>query len=140
MRIQQLHENFIMPTKGSDRAGAWDIYMPEAGHAEGGEQLFPLGFATEIPHGFVALLLPRSGVGAKEGLELNNTIGLIDEDYRGEWKAMLRTKSGAWFEWEAGFRLLQFVLVPFAQITQLELVDSVSKTDRSIKGFGSSGV
>lgn len=139
MRIQKMHENFIMPTKGSDRAGAWDIYMPEAGHAEGGEQLFGLGFATEIPRGHVALLLPRSGVGAKEGIELNNTIGLIDEDYRGEWKAMLRTKSGAWYEWNAGFRLLQFILVPVAQIEQLTLVDSVSKTDRGIAGFGSTG-
>lgn len=140
MRIQKMHENFIMPTKGSDRAGAWDIYMPEAGHAEGGEQLFGLGFATEIPYGHVALLLPRSGVGAKQGLELNNTVGLIDEDYRGEWKAMLRTKSGAWYEWDAGFRLLQFLIVPVAQIAQLELVDSVAKTDRYIGGFGSTGL
>lgn len=139
MRIQKMHENFIMPTKGSDRAGAWDIYMPEAGHAEGGEQLFGLGFATEIPHGHVALLLPRSGVGAKQGLELNNTVGLIDEDYRGEWKAMLRTKSGAWYEWAAGFKLLQFLIIPFAQIKQLELVESVEQTARGNNGFGSTG-
>lgn len=139
MRVQSLHPDFIMPTKGSDRAGAWDIYMPTPGHAEGRAFLFPLGFAAEVPEGHIALLMPRSGVGAKQGLELNNTVGLIDSDYRGEWLASIRTKSGLWFEWEAGERILQFTIVPFKQIEALELVTELSSTKRGAGGFGASG-
>ena len=138
MRIQSLHTNFIMPTKGSDQAGAHDIYMPEAGTATGTSQLIGLGFSAAVPTGHVALLLPRSSTGAKFSLELNNTAGVIDSDYRGEWKAALRTKSGLPFTWDKGERVLQFLVVPVAQVT-LELVDSLDATERGAGGFGSSG-
>lgn len=127
-----------MPTKGSDQAGAFDIYMPEAGFANNSKQMYGLGFAAEVPVGHVALILPRSSTGAKFGLELNNTCGVIDSDYRGEWKAMLRTKSDEFLGWVAGDRVLQFLIVPMAQV-QLELVDSLSDTARGAGGFGSSG-
>ncbi len=127
-----------MPTKGSSQAGAYDIYMPEAGIADGTSKLYGLGFASEIPEGYVALLLPRSSSGAKHGLELNNTCGVIDSDYRGEWKAAMKTKSGLPFFWQPGDRVLQFLVVPVAQVT-LELVDSVSHSSRGEGGFGSTG-
>jgi dUTP pyrophosphatase len=63
---------------------------------------------------------------------------VIDSDYRGEWKAALRTKSGIPFGWEAGDRILQFMIVPIADVS-LELVDSLDETDRGAGGFGSSG-
>lgn len=138
MRIQSLHTGFIMPTKGSDQAGAYDIYMPEAGFVCETSKTFGLGFATEIPTGFVALILPRSGIGSRIGLELHNTCGVIDSDYRGEWKAALKTKTGESYSWIQGDRILQFVVVPVFT-GKLELVDSVSKTDRGTGGFGSSG-
>ena len=138
MNIQSLHPAFIMPTKASDKAGAFDIYMPEAGKATESSQLIGLGFAAAVPEGYVGLLLPRSSTGAKFGLELNNTCGVIDSDYRGEWKAALKTKSGAPFSWAKGDRLLQFMVVPIANVT-LELVDSLDTTARGTGGFGSTG-
>lgn len=138
MRIQALHTAFIMPTKGSEQAGAYDIYMPEAGSAMMYPSIFGLGFAAEVPIGHVALILPRSSTGAKFGLELHNTCGVIDSDYRGEWKASLKTKLDSVLHWQAGDRLLQFLLVPVASVT-LEQVKSVSKTERGTGGFGSTG-
>lgn len=138
MRIQAIHPDFIMPTKGSEGAAAFDLYMPEAGYVDGNATCIPLGFATEVPAGHVALLLPRSSSGAKHGLELNNTCGVIDSDYRGEWKAFLRTKYGMGFHWNKGDRVLQFLIVPVAQV-RLEPVDSVSATARGAGGFGSTG-
>ena len=138
MQIQPIHSAFIMPTKASDKAGAFDIYMPEDGTAVGNSQFFRLGFATAIPEGHVGLLLPRSGTGAKHGLELNNTCGVIDSDYRGEWKAALKTKSGIPFSWLAGDRILQFMVVPIAQV-ELQQVDQLDETNRGTGGFGSTG-
>ena len=139
MRLKSLHPALIMPTKGTEQAGAYDIYMPVAGCVSSLEPtMVGLGFATEVPVGYVALILPRSGTGAKYGLELNNTCGVIDSDYRGEWKAALKTKNYGPFAWEAGDRLLQFLLVPVLNV-KLELVDELSDTSRGTGGFGSSG-
>lgn len=138
MLIKPLRNSFIMPTKGSEYAGAFDLYMPEAGTATGEAQLFKLGFAAAIPAGHVGLLFPRSGVGAKHGLELNNTCGVIDADYRGEWMAAIRTKSGKEFSWDAGERLIQCVVVPVLSV-KLELAEDLDETKRGEGGFGSSG-
>lgn len=141
MRITPLREGFIMPGNSTEFAGAFDIYMPEPGFADGKSRFFPLGFAAAIPPGYVGLLVPRSSTGAKFGLELNNTVGVIDADYRGEWMAALRTKNGEPYGWAAGDRLLQCVVVPVLSV-QFELVNSVEelgKTSRGIEGFGTSG-
>lgn len=138
MQIKLIHTGLIMPSKGSEWAAAFDIYMPTGGIANGISQLIGLGFAAAVPTGHVALLLPRSSSGAKFGLELNNTCGVIDADYRGEWKAALRTKTGLPLSWSAGDRLLQFIVVPVPQVT-LELVEELDETTRGTGGFGSSG-
>ena len=139
MRVQSLHKSFIMPTKGTTKAGAYDIYMPEAGRVC---ELFPtkvqLGFSAQVPDGHVALLLPRSGIGIKFGLELLNTCGVIDSDYQGEWCAVLKTKSSIPYSWLAGERVLQFLVVPVAEVT-LELGVPLTTTERGTGGFGSSG-
>lgn len=128
-----------MPTLGTNGAGAYDIYMPEDGSIPADHPIaVGLGFAAEVPKGNVALLLPRSSTGARYGVELNNTCGVIDSDYRGEWKAVLKTKNNKSYTWAKGERLLQFLIIPVAQVT-LELVDDLSETDRGTGGFGSSG-
>ena len=139
MNIKPLHQNFKMPTRGTDLAGGYDIYMPEAGTvracaAEG--VMVGLGFAAEVPVGYVALLLPRSSAGVKLGVALNNTVGVIDADYRGEWKACLRVHNHNFVGWEAGDRLIQFLLVPVGT-PELVLVESLSDTLRGEGGFGS---
>lgn len=141
MNIKPLHPNFKVPTRGTEHAGGFDLYMPEAGRvypheAEG--VMVDLGFSAEVPPGHVALLLPRSGVGAKQGLALNNTCGVIDADYRGEWRACLRVHNDRSVFWEAGERMLQMVIVPVATPT-LTVVDELSDTARGEGGFGHSG-
>ena len=137
MQIKALCPNFQMPVKSTLKAGAFDIFMPEGGTAGNQSNKFPLGFAGAVPEGHVALLLPRSGTGANFGLELNNTCGVIDSDYRNEWMAALRTKNGKDFTWEKGDRVIQFLIVPVAQV-ELMLVDTLDTTERT-GGFGSTG-
>jgi dUTP pyrophosphatase len=139
MKIQALHPNFVLPTRGTEHAGGYDVSMPESGFLYGTiPGMIGLGFAAEVPAGHVALLLPRSSAGAKKGLELRNTCGVIDADYRGEWKACLRLKDGGELRWAAGEKLVQFIIVPIST-PELELVDSVAATVRGEGGFGSTG-
>lgn len=144
MQFKQLHPNFQLPTKGSYSAGGYDLYMPEAGHikeaADDGtnHKLIGLGFAAAVPSGYVALILPRSGAGAKHGIELRNTCGVIDADYRGQWMVSVKTKEGNDFGWAAGERLFQYILVP-AGISEPVLVEELTETARDVGGFGSTG-
>lgn len=138
MKIQLLHPNAQLPERSTTHAAGFDLFMPENGFVDGpNTYTYKLGFASEIPPGWVALLLPRSSA-AKTGLELGNTCGVIDEDYRGEWIAKLRSKTGQPIRWEAGERVLQAVLVP-RYTAEIEQVESVSLTDRGAGGFGSTG-
>ena len=134
-------ENFVLPTRGSEESAGYDIYMPTDGMIRSGETIkVPLGFASEIPPGFVALLLPRSGAGFKYGVELNNTCGVIDSDFRGEWVAALKLKDpSASLEWKKGDRLLQFILIQHQTPNQLVLVDELGNSGRGEGGFGSTG-
>ena len=139
MRIKAMHRNFIMPIKSTQGAGAFDIFMPEAGSTSHCETTkVGLGFCAEVPENHVAIILPRSGIGSKQGIELNNTAGVIDSDYRGEWFATLKLKRVGNYSWEQGERLLQFLIVPVAQV-ELEQVDDLNTTERGNGGLGSTG-
>lgn len=138
MHFQAKHPNFKLPTRGSKQAGGLDLYMPEAGCISNERVVsVPLGFAAEVPPGYVALLLPRSGAGGKYGVELNNTCGVIDSDYRDEWIAKLAVKRGPDFHWQAGDRVIQVLIVPVLQVDPI-LVNELTVTDRE-GGFGSTG-
>lgn len=140
MNIKPLHPNFKLPVRSTEFAGAYDIFMPESGfipaRAESAYE-YPLGFSANVPKGHVALILPRSGKGAKDGLALNNTCGVIDSDYTGEWKAFLRIHDSLDFFWQSGERLLQFLIVPVFT-PELQIVETLESFDRT-GGFGSTG-
>lgn len=145
MELIRLHPNLIEPTRGSEGAGGYDLYMPDSGYIkeanDTGEnhQLIGLGFAAKVPVGCVALIAPRSGAGAKNGIELRNTVGIIDHDYEGEWKVCVKTKEGGNFGWSAGERLYQFVVVPVLT-PALQVVEQFSThSERGTGGFGSTG-
>lgn len=134
-----MHSAFRLPERSTELAGGLDIFMPASGSISGtNSQKVGLGFAAEVPVGHVGILLPRSGVGFKTGLELNNTAGVIDPDYRGEWFASMRTKGGQPLSWLAGERLLQLLVVPVTFVTP-ELVQSLDATARGEGGLGSTG-
>ena len=141
MQIQPLYPNFKMPTYGTPGAAAFDLYMPTAGSCHDDQTVtVALGFKAAVPVGHVALLVPRSGVGFKHGVELNNTVGVIDSDYRGEWFAALRLKpcKGHHLQWEAGDRILQVMVVPVTQVNLVQVTE-LEITERNEGGMGSTG-
>ena len=89
MKIKPLVNNFIKPEYKRDLSGGLDIYFQTDVILNPNQvNQIPLGFASEVPEGHVALLLPRSSAGIK-GIGLRNTVGVIDADYRGEWLAFI---------------------------------------------------
>ena len=144
IKIKPLIENFLAPEYKTANSAGFDIYVQEKTTLTVGiNNVVKLGFASELPEGYVALLLPRSGVGIK-GIGLRNTVGVIDSDYRGEWIANITIDEqgdngwGDSFVYKRGDRLLQCIVVPVSTQT-IELTDDLSTTDRGEGGFGSTG-
>lgn len=97
------------------------------------------GLAVEIPSGCVGLVFPRSGLAAKQGITLSNSVGVIDSGYRGEVCAALINQSYETVTLEAGTRVCQLVVMPYVPC-DLVPVDELSDTERGTGGFGSTGV
>ena len=77
-------------------------------------KLFSTGFAIHIKDArFAALILPRSGLGHKDGIVLGNLSGLIDSDYQGEIMISLWNRSQKEFTVEPGDRIAQMLFLAF---------------------------
>jgi dUTP pyrophosphatase len=101
--------------------------------------LLPTGLAIHIEDPqLAAIILPRSGLGHKNGIVLGNLVGLIDSDYQGELKISCWNRSQDSFLINPGDRIAQLVFVPVVQV-QFETVDDFLISDRNAGGFGSSG-
>ena len=99
----------------------------------------PLGFATAIPEGYYAAVVPRSGNALWKGLSIVNTPGTIDSGYRNEWMAIVINLSGEEVELQKGDKICQFILRKLVDY-DLKEVDSLEDSDRGLNGFGSSGM
>lgn len=99
------------------------------------------GLYVQIPTGYVGVLVPRSSTGRK-GLRLNNTVGVIDSDYRGEIILSCRIEKDATIDIKDGDRVAQMLVVPVPKIdTQsVRSLDELTTTTRGVAGFGSTGV
>lgn len=87
---------------------------------------------------FVAMIMPRSSMGHKNGIILGNTVGVIDSDYQGPLMMSLWNRSDKAFTIEPLERVAQLVIVPVMQVT-LNLVEEFTQTERGEGGFGSTG-
>ena len=82
------------------------------------------------------LLLPRSNMGIKKKLVLQNTIGLLDCDYTGECLIFLKNTGDTPVIIEQGERLVQALIVPYVKPNFME-VEELDETERGANGFGS---
>ncbi len=107
--------------------------------APGDVRLIPSGLAIHIGDpAYAAIILPRSGLGAKHGIVLGNLVGLIDSDYQGELKVSLWNRGIAAFTIQPLDRIAQLVLIPVLQL-HLNVVDEFTHSERGTGGFGSTG-
>jgi len=101
--------------------------------------LVPTGVAVALPHGYVGLVHPRSGLAAKHGLSIVNAPGTIDAGYRGEIKVCLVNLDPATpIRLVRGDRIAQLVVQRHESAAFVE-VDDLSETVRGSGGYGSTG-
>ncbi|WP_028770730.1 dUTP diphosphatase [Silanimonas lenta] len=107
--------------------------------APGETALVPSGLAIHLGDpGLCAVVLPRSGLGHRQGLVLGNLTGLIDADYQGPLMISLWNRGPAPVTVQPGDRVAQLVFLPIARATW-RLVDAFDASARGEGGFGHTG-
>lgn len=132
-------ERIDLPRRATAGSAGYDFFTPAGFELKPGETiLLPTGVRARMDEGWVLLLYPRSGLGFKYRLQLNNTVGVIDSDYFGaknEGHIMLKltndSNEGRVLSVRAGEAVAQGVFMPFG-VT----VDDDATAQRE-GGFGS---
>ena len=107
--------------------------------APGEAALVPSGLAFHIGDaGLCAVVLPRSGLGHRQGLVLGNLTGLIDADYQGPLMISLWNRGAAPVTVQPGDRVAQLVFLPIAR-AGWRVVDAFAASARGEGGFGHTG-
>lgn len=133
LQVKRLTSSAILPTRGSDGAAGLDLYAD--GAADAYMVSVSTGIAVAIPHGYVGLVWPRSGLAWERGVQVLG--GVIDSDYRGEVRVMLT--STAPLRINPGDRIAQLLIQPVGMCGVKE-VSELPATARGVDGFGSTGV
>jgi dUTP pyrophosphatase len=144
IKLQKVTEDARMPIKGSEHAAAYDVYAHSITEANG-KVTVGLGFKTEIPKGYKGIIVPRSNL-TKFNWVLNNSFGVIDSDYRGEWMAIFTSignetfpRKNEAFPYAVGDRVAQIYFEEVLPIS-FDVVPELEQTERGEGGFGSTGL
>jgi dUTP pyrophosphatase len=143
VKFKKLYADTKLPVKGSLEAACYDVYAHSITETNGKVKV-GLGFKTEIPMGYKGILVPRSNL-TKHYWVLNNSFGVIDSDYRGEWMAVFTAVPSSLFNeyqpfpYSVGDRVAQIYFERVMDV-EFEEVEELDSSERGEGGFGSTGV
>ena len=79
---KEIYQNLKLPQRATIGSAGYDFYAPfDIVLAPGETVKIPTGIRVKMEPNYVLKLYPRSGLGFKYRLQLNNTVGIIDSDY-----------------------------------------------------------
>lgn len=139
--IRRIYDSIELPRRATTGSAGYDFYSPVIVRLEPGESAkIPTGIRAKIDNDWVLMLFPRSGLGFKFRLQLNNTVGIIDSDYYNSdneghifVKITNDSNEGRIIDLAAGSGFVQGLFVPYG-ITEDDEADGVRNG-----GFGSTG-
>lgn len=80
--LSALYEGIMLPRRATSGSAGYDFFLPVSISLGPGEEMkIPTGIRARMDEEWVLMLYPRSGLGFKYRLQLNNTVGIIDSDY-----------------------------------------------------------
>ena len=137
--LRRLDPAAVVPTRAYAGDAGLDLASAEHVVLEPGERaVVSTGLAVAIPEGHAGLVVPRSGLAARNGITIVNAPGLVDSGYRGDVKVvLLNTDKRETFVVEPGMRIAQLVVIAVPDLAPVE-VDELEESERGVRGFGSS--
>nr|WP_296437348.1 deoxyuridine 5'-triphosphate nucleotidohydrolase [uncultured Acetatifactor sp.] len=80
--IQEIYDKILLPRRATRGSAGYDFFAPFSFTLAPGETVkIPTGIRVRIDEDWVLKIYPRSGLGFKYRLQMNNTVGIIDSDY-----------------------------------------------------------
>ena len=137
VKIKRLDKSAVIPKYAKDGDAGLDLTAIAYKVNEKGQYVYTSDLALEIPDGYVGLLLPRSSI-CKKDLEMTNSVGVIDSNYRGPIKSVFNPTCEDPEIYELGERFAQLIIIPYPKI-EFEEVEELSETNRGTGGYGSTG-
>lgn len=141
IKIKKLHPNAIIPSYAKEGDAGLDLTAISKTHdIDSNTTIYGFGLAVELPPGHFGMIIPRSSIYKKTQV-LTNHCGIIDENFRGEIKAIFRDSTSGNFKYNRYNvleRIVQLIILPLPNIEIYE-VDELSESNRGSNGFGSSG-
>ena len=132
-----LDDGAKMPTKAHSTDAGFDLYSRESQIVGAKESAtFDTGVHIELPVGTVGMLKSKSGLNVRYGI---TSEGVIDVGYSGSIIVKLYNHSGRDYKVEKGDKITQLVILPLADVGNLEVVEHFDESERGYNGFGSSG-
>ena len=140
VKIERVNEHAILPIRSTDGAAGFDLFNSgeKIAICPGETKFISTGIKMEIPKGYVGFIYARSGLGCRHGIVPSNCVGVIDSDYRGEIIVCLYNHGSSEYLVSYGDKIAQLIISEIPDVV-LEEVESLSKTKRNDKGFGSTG-
>lgn len=138
VKIKKLRPEAIIPKYALDGDAGLDL--TNIGYIiEDTMITYSTGLAIEIPKGYVGLIFPRSSI-CKKDLMLTNSVGVVDENFRGEIKFKFKsTINGVSSNiYNYGDRIGQLIIMPYPKI-EFKEVEKLSDSNRGTGSFGSTG-
>jgi dUTP diphosphatase len=137
LRFKQLDPRAVLPSRGSALAAGLDVYSIEDLRIEPRQRaIAKTGLSVAIPPGFYGRVAPRSGLAAKNGLDV--LAGVIDSDYRGEVCVLLYNTGDEAIDLPAGSKICQLIIEQIIT-PDATWVSDLDETARGAGGFGSTG-
>ena len=135
LKFKRLDERAILPTRGSLLSAGLDIYSIEDLVIQPRSRAIArTGLAVAVPAGFYGRVAPRSGLAARNGLDV--LAGVIDSDYRGELCCLLYNTGDETIELTAGSKVCQLIVEQIITPTP-SWSEELDETARGAGGFGS---
>ena len=137
LRFKQLDPRAVLPVRGSALAAGLDVCSIEDLQIGPRQRATArTGLAVAIPPGFYGRVAPRSGLAAKNGLDV--LAGVIDSDYRGEVCCLLYNTGDEAIALPAGSKICQLIVEQIIT-PDAAWVSDLDETARGAGGFGSTG-
>ncbi len=138
IKVKKLKDDAVIPKYAYDGDAAMDLYSAEEFVLKSGERkLISTGIAMEIPRNHVGLIWDKSGLAAKNGIHI--MAGVVDSNYRGEIKVVVKNLGDDDFKIEKNSKIAQMIVQPFLSV-KIEEVKELSKSNRGDGGFGHTGL
>ncbi|OKZ85377.1 MAG: deoxyuridine 5'-triphosphate nucleotidohydrolase [Clostridium sp. CAG:307_30_263] len=135
----EVYSKLKKPHRATAMSAGYDFYSPFDFHLEPGKTIkIPTGIRAKMPEDYVLMIYPRSGLGFKYRLQLNNTVGVIDSDYYNalnEGHIMIKitndSNEGKALDIKAGEGFAQGIFMQYG------IVEDDDAKDIRVGGFGS---